>query len=618
MKKLVWIFITLLSLVLTLFLVNRSGSPVICADSPPTVIELSLPDFTVNTLGGKDTVTIPEGVLFSIVDKPYVPFIQKNYTYSANFSIQNITLTDRSQIKEGKGLNIPYFKFEIDQEGKVPKVPEAEQKNWFPEKDFQWDIDEKADGSKLLILTIYPFYYNTKTTEYKYVQHYKFSVEFIPSLLHIKKFKADKDVFEPEEPVTFTAGLYNQDSKPANFIGNLLITDLEKKEVDTVPMIDLSELDGENTHFSTVWKNEKKLAGTYYGRLEIRDFEGRLIDFKQATFRVGRPKLNLKDFSASLSKVNPGDIVNLSLKVQNSSKILVDGRLQIIVSEPGKEVKRFEKEFKGLKNGEILSILESWKTIELKKGMIYTLTGIAYYESEATTPMLLTLSTNELPIAKFATHPGVGEIGKEIYFDATNSSDQDGEVTDYHWDFGDNLTGSGKNVSHLYYIAGFYPVTLTISDNAGDSSVLTYEIKVVEKSGEPSQKIIIKLYVGQKYYFVNDIKKEMDTEPIILQGRTLLPIRYVAEAIGATVTWIQAEQKASIILGETNIELWIGKNSAKVNGEYKLIDTSNPEVKPIVVPPGRTMLPIRFVAETLGCQVDWSQSTKEVKITYPK
>jgi PKD repeat protein len=617
MKK-IGIFITVLSLILAFFWINKRAI-VLRADSPPPTIELTLPDFTVKTIGGKDTVTIPDGLLLSIVDKPYVPFFQKRFTYSANFSIQNVTLMDRSQIKEGKGLNIPNFKFELDQEGGVPKVPEGEQKDWFPEKDFEWEIDEKPDGSKMLLVTIYPFYYNAKTTEYKYIQHFKFSVEFIPTLLQIKALKPDKDVFELSDPATFTANLYYQDSKPTNFIANLLISDLEKKEVDQLPMIDLSELEGESTNLSVAWKNEKKLSGKFYGRLEIRDYEGHLIDFRQTTFRVGRPKLTLTEFSASLKRISPGDTVTLSLSVENSGKIPVDGRLLIKISEPGKEIKQFEREFKFLKNGNTLSIQESWKTIELKKGIVYTLTGIAYYESEATAPIILTLSTNTPPIVNFSTTPLLFETGKEIIFDASKSSDPDGEIVSYHWGFGDNLTGLGSIVKHLYNIAGTYQVKLTLMDNAGESSEITKDIKIMARSGEVvPDKIIIKLYIGQRAYFVNDVKKEMDTEPIIFQGRTLLPIRYVAEALGATVGWVQAEQKATIVLGETNIELWIGKNSAKVNGEYKLIDASNPEVKPIVVPPGRTMLPIRFVAETLGCQVDWNQATKEVKITYPK
>lgn len=132
-----------------------------------------------------------------------------------------------------------------------------------------------------------------------------------------------------------------------------------------------------------------------------------------------------------------------------------------------------------------------------------------------------------------------------------------------------------------------------------------------------SEKIALKFYIGNKNYFVNDEMKIMDVVPMIYEGRTLLPIRYVAEALGATVGWDAKEQKVTITFKGITIELWIGKNTAKVNGEYKLIDAGNPNVKPITIPPGRTMLPIRFIAENLGCKVDWNPDLKEVKITYP-
>jgi len=130
-------------------------------------------------------------------------------------------------------------------------------------------------------------------------------------------------------------------------------------------------------------------------------------------------------------------------------------------------------------------------------------------------------------------------------------------------------------------------------------------------------KIIIRLYIDKKNYYVNDEIKFMDVAPIIREGRTLLPIRYVAEALGAIVLWDAKEEKVTVSFKGTVIELWIGKNSAKVNGVSKLIDETNPKVIPIVIPPGRTMLPIRFIAENLGCNVDWNAEIKEVKITYP-
>jgi len=64
------------------------------------------------------------------------------------------------------------------------------------------------------------------------------------------------------------------------------------------------------------------------------------------------------------------------------------------------------------------------------------------------------------------------------------------------------------------------------------------------------------------------------------------------------------------------VTLWIGKNTAKVNGKEVMIDPSNPNVVPEIIN-GRTMLPLRFVAEALGCEVKWDDATKNDNILFP-
>jgi hypothetical protein len=72
----------------------------------------------------------------------------------------------------------------------------------------------------------------------------------------------------------------------------------------------------------------------------------------------------------------------------------------------------------------------------------------------------------------------------------------------------------------------------------------------------------------------------------------------------------------TISLNATVLELWIGKNQARVNGRYVLIDATNAKVVPLIVS-GRTMLPVRFVAEQLGADVQWEAATKTITITGP-
>lgn len=130
--------------------------------------------------------------------------------------------------------------------------------------------------------------------------------------------------------------------------------------------------------------------------------------------------------------------------------------------------------------------------------------------------------------------------------------------------------------------------------------------------------IVLKLVIGSKIMYVNKTPIEMDVAPVIIEDRTLLPIRWIAEPLGAFVGWDANERKVTVELKDIFIEMWIGKSIAFVNGKPKPIDPGNPKVAPIILPPGRTMIPVRFVAENLGCRVDWDGVTRTVTITYPK
>ena len=162
------------------------------------------------------------------------------------------------------------------------------------------------------------------------------------------------------------------------------------------------------------------------------------------------------------------------------------------------------------------------------------------------------------------------------------------------------------------------PIPLSLGPN-------TIAIEVIDKAGNMNEiefivenihRTILKLQIGNKVMLVNDEPVKIDVPPTIVEGRTLLPIRWVAEPLGATVGWDGTERKVTVSLGDVFIELWIGKNIARVNGVEKPIDPNNPKVVPMIIK-GRTMLPVRFVAENLGADVLWDGATKTVTIIYP-
>lgn len=130
----------------------------------------------------------------------------------------------------------------------------------------------------------------------------------------------------------------------------------------------------------------------------------------------------------------------------------------------------------------------------------------------------------------------------------------------------------------------------------------------------PSPRVVV-LQIGRSTFTVDGRMTNLDSPPVIKNGRTLVPIRAIIEALGGSVTWDGTARKATVTLGNTSLELWIGKSSATVNGTTTPIDWTNAKVVPEIIN-GRTMLPLRFVTESLGATVGWDQSTQTITITY--
>ncbi len=145
-------------------------------------------------------------------------------------------------------------------------------------------------------------------------------------------------------------------------------------------------------------------------------------------------------------------------------------------------------------------------------------------------------------------------------------------------------------------------------DPAGNETKVEITITYVEP-------IEIKLQIGNKTVYVNGEPIEIEAAPFVDKdsGRTMVPIRVVAEAIGAEIGWEGTERKITLTQGDTIIELWLEKPIAKVNGVPTPIDVNAPKLAPKVVN-GRTVLPLRFVAENLGCGIGWDGATQSISL----
>lgn len=90
------------------------------------------------------------------------------------------------------------------------------------------------------------------------------------------------------------------------------------------------------------------------------------------------------------------------------------------------------------------------------------------------------LPGNQLPRAEFTFSPINPRPGETVHFDASASTDPDGQIIQYNWDFGDGTTGSGVTVTHVYAKEGVFTVTLTVIDDRGAADRISKTIAIGE------------------------------------------------------------------------------------------------------------------------------------------
>lgn len=131
-------------------------------------------------------------------------------------------------------------------------------------------------------------------------------------------------------------------------------------------------------------------------------------------------------------------------------------------------------------------------------------------------------------------------------------------------------------------------------ESMGNTDVNNYNGDVAEEK--------IKVYVnGRRILF--------DAEPMLVNSRTMVPVRAIFEALGATVNWDNNTRTAIGVLGDTTVKITIDQSYLLKNGEQVALDS------PALLSEGRTYVPARAIAESYDCTVDWDNDTRTVTIT---
>ena len=252
---------------------------------PPSSIDVTIPDYTVTNVDGKDYVEIPTGLQLLEAGMPQVPYFKVLYEYPKGYRIQDVGLAYQSEPLFAANLDIPNTVLTVPGNGGTILPQFESSSDWFPSKDFEWVVYEGPDSTTLAI-TIYPFHYNPLTKDAKFFKEFSFNVDYVRSNVKITGLKTDKLVYDLGDEVHFDLGLSNVDVNSKDVVVSAVIMDEGSGRV--VGGSSLRSLNGLTglASYSSIWSSGAADPGDYSLMVEVRDAQGILLDKRIESFSL--------------------------------------------------------------------------------------------------------------------------------------------------------------------------------------------------------------------------------------------------------------------------------------------------------------------------------------------
>ncbi|HXK71054.1 MAG TPA: copper amine oxidase N-terminal domain-containing protein [Caldisericia bacterium] len=369
--------------------------------------------------------------------------------------------------------------------------------------------------------------------------------------------------------------------------------------------------------------NTEDLDEQYYsGEIRIDSNGGNETITVRMRVKENQPYLTVSPTVIDLGDIKSGEIIEKELTIKNEGDGILEGEIETTKSW----IEVSEREFR-LSKGKILKVKCKFNPLILDIGKykekIILTSNIGNYE--------ITVLINRLPFSpKLMISTDNIDFGDVEIGSMSNSSINiwnDGEeplkieiISSLNWLILSQdkfILYKSQNVTLFLSInveatvkEGIYEDSIDILSNGGNK-------KLRVKVNFTEQKIIIDLQIGNKFARVNDILYELDAPPIIRNGRTLVPVRFIAEAFGAKVDFIpHPTNEVQVRYKDKFIHLWI--NSIKAKIEYPPESGISSKVVTLETPPiiinGRTLVPLRFIGEEFGAKVAWNPEDQSIKI----
>jgi len=372
---------------------------------------ITVPAFTVSTgeFEEGDLVTIPDGAnppghsFFVLMPgHPLVPTYQVDLPLEPGVKVQSVHLDSRSGLQTGQGLVLPLFDpreagSTLATASDYPEIAE-----WFPVTPFDWGVHQELDGSATLYLRLYPFIYNSATTQHEFYTQYTFSIETSLSDTSITLLDTDAATYDAGALVQADLWIHNS-GVPRDVTVSAAVYRLGSYErVDGLLLEELEGLQGLAT-FSMTWDSAGVALGDYYIIAELRDELGDLLDQRTQAIHLGRLEVTALSVEAP-ALFTPGNSILLEAFLQNSGSQAASFTAVVQVQQLGGVVAaEFTETVTDLAPDAIYQFASHWDSTGYPPGE-YRVIVYAIYEAQTSNIKLATLNTRPLLYLPLLSH----------------------------------------------------------------------------------------------------------------------------------------------------------------------------------------------------------------------
>ncbi len=353
---------------------------------PEQYVAIELSNYVVDSIEDVDNVEIPGGRTLLETDQYQVPIYTETILIPNGYSVQNVQLINRTDLVMTRGLNLPITRNEIassNNDNIYSTSALISGTGWYPEEVYNWEVFKNANGSSTLIITVYPFSYNSKTTEVKFYKNFEFDIDYIQTSVSITEVQLNEE-YDFSEMVEAEVTLENNWTNDINILltGEIHLY-LNDELIGSAQLQTLTLRPGKTA--TTVSFNTSDLpAGLHTLRIIVKDNSGQHLDSATRRFKVGFSKVQVMDLTAEPEIFKIGHNVKIEMDYENTGSVNLDGVVQIIIRNGDSEItQEFSQNFTRLAPTESNMFMVNWSTVGVARGT-YFITSYVIYDGKYT------------------------------------------------------------------------------------------------------------------------------------------------------------------------------------------------------------------------------------------